>query len=207
MIVCDVEQNSPEWFEIRAGKITGTKAKQAHSADAKSLIYELISEQETGCDQDVGFVSDSMLWGTEQEPLARAYYEEVNGIKLNQSGLLINDEYDWIAISPDGWREDENGILGVEIKCPNTEKHIMIINEEKIGSTRDYWDNQVFHWFQIDKRVYAVDFVSFDVRFEKNKMKVIRVYRKDHEARIEKETQNLLKLKTQWDSIHQKVTF
>ena len=124
MRILDIEQNTIEWHEARAGKITGTKAKKAQSADYKGLIYELISEIETGIDEEEGYLNSSMIWGTEQEPLAREHYEKITGRKLNTAGLLLNDYHDLIAISPDGWSEDENGIRGAEFKCPNTPKQI-----------------------------------------------------------------------------------
>ena len=192
MKVIDVEQGTYEWHIARLGKITGTSAKRAHGSEYKNLIYELIEDRTLGYIEDEPFENFDMEWGKAQEPVAANYYESKHEVKLKEAGLLVNDIIDIVAISPDRYYEDENGIVGVEIKCPRTTKHLYALDQNKIGFTRDYWESQCFHWFQVDPRVYRVDFVSFDPRWKYCPMKVISLYRNDHVERIKKESDRLL---------------
>jgi len=207
MKIINVEQGTYEWHQERLGRITGTLAKRAHGSEWKNLLYELIEDRNLGYIEDEPFENFDMEWGKTQEPIAAQEYSKRHGVKLSEAGLLINDQYDIIAISPDRYYEDEHGIVGVEIKAPRTPKHLYAIDQNKIGFTRDYWESQCFHWFQIDPRVYRVDFVSFDPRWNFNPYHEITLLRKDHLKRIEKEFIQLAKLSEELPKIEGRVKF
>ena len=207
MIISEVEQKSPEWLQERLGKITGTLSKKVHGREWKNLIYHMIDDEVNGYIENFGFESDDMAWGNMQEPFARAERERILGVKIQEAGLLINETHDWIAISPDGFYEDEKGIVYEEFKCPTTAKHIEVLDTKVIPSKKDYWEAQCFHAFQIDPRIYRVNFTSFDPRFLPNPIFTISLFRKDHEERIQKEFIKLLEFRQAWREISERVTF
>jgi hypothetical protein len=57
------------------------------------------------------------------EPLARECYQTETGNTVTQCGLIVSNEYHFLAASPDGSVTDKDGGLGVlEIKCPYCQK-------------------------------------------------------------------------------------
>ncbi len=86
--ICTDEQRSAGWFAARAGRVTGSKAKEilangksgAEAVTRRDYRCQLLAERLTGQPQeDSGFVSDAMRWGVEQEANAFAAYEAHSG--------------------------------------------------------------------------------------------------------------------------------
>ena len=85
-----LEQRTDEWFNQRLGKFTASrfgdlmtnsrKKDEVLGATAVSYIYEKAAEKLTG--QRNEFTSTAMEWGTENEPICKAYYEELKGCKI-----------------------------------------------------------------------------------------------------------------------------
>lgn len=74
----DVEQNSNEWFELRAGKLTSSKLGivmanygKALGEPAKKYAVNIAIEQITGEPIASTFTNAHMERGHEQEPIAR----------------------------------------------------------------------------------------------------------------------------------------
>ena len=59
--------------------------------------------------------NEATEWGTVNEPNGIAYYEQVTGNKVIETGLHTHPNFHWIAGSPDGLVGTEGM---VEIKCP-----------------------------------------------------------------------------------------
>ena len=201
MVIHNVEQRSAEWHELRRAKITGTKMKQVLSKTNIELAYELIAEAATGIeDDDEGYVSNAMLWGAEMEPLARLAYEGITGSKVIEAGFIQNDRIDWFGMSPDGYVENADGtITGIEIKAPNTKRHVKTIIENKVPTdAKANWLPQVMMWFLIDNKVTAVDFISYDERYTDKKIHVIRVNRSEVETLISDYISALFQFREKW---------
>lgn len=176
-----IEQGSPEWFEIRLGKVTASRIadviatiqKGAPTAARGHYMAELVAERLTGETQEK-FVSGPMMWGTSVEPEARTAYEFYCGMETTQIGFVHHPEIKDAGASPDSLV----GIRGLnEIKCPNTSTHITTLLAEQFESRYVYQMQ-----FQMDctGREWC-DFVSFDPRMpEELKLFVHRVYRDDH---------------------------
>ena len=171
MKILDLEQGSEEWFKARLGIPTAsrfkdivTPAKGDKSKSYKTYMYELIAEKLIGDKEDF-FKSEWMERGSEIEPLARASYEFMHDVKVDEVGIILNDD-ETIGVSPDGLIGD---VGGLEIKCPkpSTMVKYMIANElpleykpQVMGalwmSGREWWDFLAFHpsmdFFEI--RVY-----------------------------------------------------
>ena len=69
----DREQGSPEWFQIRLGKVTASrvsdviaKTKTGWSASRANYMAQLIAERLTGQAQD--HTNAAMQWGTDNKP-------------------------------------------------------------------------------------------------------------------------------------------
>ena len=171
MKILNLEQGSDEWFSARLGVPTAsrfkdivTPAKGDKSTSYKGYMYELIAERLTK-DRENFFKSEWMERGNEIEPLARASYEFMHEVEVQQVGMIFNDEMT-IGISPDGLIGD---VGGLEIKCPKPSTLVKYMLDgglpleykpQVMGSLmisgREWWDFLAFHpsmdFFQI--RVY-----------------------------------------------------
>ena len=135
----------------------------------KNYRAQLVSERTTGVRQDT-YKSAEMMWGTENEPLARLYYTLMTGNTVEECGFFDHGEIA-AGASPDGLI-GQDGIL--EIKCPNTATHIATL---RTGKLPQQYVAQVQGQMWITDRKWA-DFVSFDSRLPDNaRIKVIRVAR------------------------------
>jgi putative phage-type endonuclease len=117
------EQRTDEWFAARLGKVTASRVadlmattKSGYAASRDNLMALLVVERLTGQQQD-GYTSASMQWGTEQEPFARAAYEIATGQMVDECGFVPHPTIANAGASPDGL-VGADGL--VEIKCPNT---------------------------------------------------------------------------------------
>lgn len=171
MKILNLEQGSDEWFSARLGVPTASRFKDIitptkgdKSASYKAYMYELIAERLTK-DRENFFKSEWMERGNEIEPLARASYEFMYEVEIQQVGMIFNDEMT-IGISPDGLIDD---VGGLEIKCPKPSTIVKYMLDgglpleykpQVMGSLmvsgREWWDFLAFHplmdFYQI--RVY-----------------------------------------------------
>lgn len=173
-----VEQGSPEWFALRAGKVTASRivdvmAKGKGGAEAASRAnykLELVTEILSGLPCDDTYTNAAMKWGTENEPFARAEYELMTGSMVDEVGFFCHPTIERAGASPDGVI-GQCGLL--EIKCPNTKTHIATLLEDEVPSK--YANNQI-QWQMAcagpDFRF--CDFVSFDPRLPDN----LKIYTK-----------------------------
>ncbi|AFM54896.1 exonuclease [Marinomonas phage P12026] len=169
-----VGQQSEEWFQMRLGTMTASKAKciVAGATTDTRLTYmaELIAEVATGTHKEM-VKAKALDWGNQQEPHAVASYEFLNSTQVDSVPLLYSDDMR-CACSPDGVVSDR----GLEIKCPlTTEVHIRSITDKKIKS--DYlWQIQ-YSMFVSGLDLW--DFGSFDPRMKKKNLHIITVERDD----------------------------
>ena len=159
----DIEQGSLAWHRGRWGNVTGTTLKSAlgSSATQKTLMYDLIAQRMT--EPQIGdTTSAAMAHGIEMEPVAMRAVIEETGIDFTNTGLLLSDDIPHFSISPDGIYE-ENGIVvgGLEIKCPNSKKHVEYLI--KGGIPKEYYF-QVIAPFIMSDYVQFWYFASFDDR-------------------------------------------
>lgn len=118
-----MEQGTPEWFQARLGRVTGSKIADVmmkkDAAGYQNYRAQLICERLTGNPTE-SFTSAAMQHGTETEPQARAFYEMETGCDVQQVGF-INHPSLFAGVSPDGLIGE---LGGVEIKCPQPPEHI-----------------------------------------------------------------------------------
>jgi putative phage-type endonuclease len=158
-----MDQGSDEWFAARIGKVTASrvadviaKTKTGFSASRENYMAQLVCERLTGQKAD-GFTNSAMQWGTETEPLARAAYESLKDVLVDEVGFVPHPSIIMAGASPDGLVGDD-GLL--EIKCPNTATHIETLLSQTVPGK---YNTQMQFQMACTDRGWC-DFVSFDNR-------------------------------------------
>jgi putative phage-type endonuclease len=158
-----MEQYSPEWWAARLGNVTASrvadviaKTKSGYSASRDNYMAQLICERMTNTVAE-SYTNAAMQWGTETEPLARAAYESLADVLVDEVGYIAHPTIERAGASPDGLI----GLFGLlEIKCPNTATHIDTLISEQVPTK---YITQMQWQMSCTGRIWA-DFVSFDPR-------------------------------------------
>lgn len=175
-----IEQGTDAWRAERLGKVTASRiadvmarTKTGYGASRANYMADLLVERLNGQPTE-GFTNAAMMWGTEQEPHARAAYEFITLADVEQVGFIDHPTIAMTGASPDGL-VGSDGL--VEIKCPNSKTHIEYLES---GSIADKYLKQM-HWQMICTGRAWCDFVSYDPRITVPEMqiKVQRVERDD----------------------------
>jgi putative phage-type endonuclease len=158
-----IEQNSPEWFAQRLGKVTASrvadviaKTKTGYSTSRENYMAQLVCERMTGTVGE-SFTNAAMQWGTETEPLARAAYEAHADVLVDEVAMITHPTIEASGASPDGYVGSE-GLL--EIKCPNTATAIDTLLSQSVPSK---YIPQIQWQLACTGRQWC-DFCSFDPR-------------------------------------------
>jgi len=110
MTTHEVKQRSDEWFELRKGRITASRAhKLFWKAGKEALLVELVREKAGLPPLFQG--NEATEYGTEAEPLARAAFEAEYGVEVTEVGFVNQGR---LGASPDGIFDKHL----LEIKCP-----------------------------------------------------------------------------------------
>jgi hypothetical protein len=162
----DIQQNTTEWLELRAGKVGGSSIGKIMANygkpfgdPAKRLAVNLAIEQLTGEPILSTFSNDHMARGHEQEPIARALYEEEFFCDVSNGGFFDNGS---VGISPDGLVYDD-GII--EIKSVIAPVQFDTIKRGKIDPK--YKWQCIFNLWQSGRE--WIDYVSFCAEFPEGK--------------------------------------
>jgi len=172
-----VEQGSPEWFQMRLGKVTASrvadilaKTKTGPSASRQNYLIELAIQRTTGIIQE-SYSNSAMEWGTQTEPQARVAYEINTNNFVDQVAFIDHPSIKWFGCSPDGLVSDR-GLL--EIKCPNSATHWEYFKSKKPPQK---------YFIQMQAQIAVTnkdwcDFVSFDPRMpDRSQLLIVRVDR------------------------------
>jgi len=163
LMIEKVEQGTPEWFAARLGNVTASrvadviaKTKSGYSASRENYMAQLICERMTNTVAE-SYTNAAMQWGTETEPLARAAYESIADVLVDEVGYVQHPRIERAGASPDGLI----GLFGLlEIKCPNTATHIDTLISEQVPTK---YITQM-QWQMVCTGRAWCDFVSFDPR-------------------------------------------
>jgi predicted phage-related endonuclease len=163
--VCEADQRSPEWFQARLGRLTGSRAgdmlatiKSGEAAPRRDLRTQLVVERLTGTVQEDGFINAAMQWGMDQEPAAFAAYESLTGNVAQRTGFISHDAL-MVGCSLDGHVGDFEGVC--EFKCPKSATHLRYLRGAILPI--DYLP-QVRHNLWVTGAKWC-DFMSYDPRF------------------------------------------
>jgi len=145
------------------------------------------------------------LGGNELEPIARAYATKELQIKFETIGMMISDEVDGFGTSPDCVCRRGNKIVGgLEIKCPNSKKHVEYIIKNEVP--KEYW-HQILSQFIVNPDVKWWTFMSFDDRNYLRPDFYITVKRRDISKEINEAYKRLKDFLKTVDEVHEKLTF
>jgi hypothetical protein len=163
----NIEQGSPEWFELRKRKLTASHATAigASGAGLKTYCKEIVLEL-IGIEKE-HYTNADIERGNELESIARSSYEFQTGNEVEEVGFITNDKFENAGMSPDGLIGEDGGC---EIKARNDIKHLSLI----LGETKEIPVNQIQMSLLISERKWW-DFISFNPNF-KNPLFIKRIY-------------------------------
>lgn len=153
----EIEQHSPEWYAIKAGRFSASRAAVImgglDTSGLDSLIKDLAWERVFG-PADGGFTSAAMDRGTELEAEARDWYAFECDAVVEQVGFVEH-----AVIGNVGWSPD--GLVGmtraVEIKCPLHKAWMEVKRTRKVPA--EYrWQCRWAMWVG---QLEALDFVAY----------------------------------------------
>jgi hypothetical protein len=152
----DIEQGSLEWFELKHGKIGGTRAKGLF-IKSDTLLLELLAEHTEPFDEDAEdtFKSDAMERGTYLEPQARIELGKYSGIEFLECGFIESDD-ELLGISPDGISECET--IQCEIKCLGAKNHLKLCLKDEIPNE---FIPQLIHAFAVNSKLKKMYFCAY----------------------------------------------
>ena len=154
----DIIQQSPEWFELRKGKMTASHATAIGNQGKglvtyiDDLILNMIIEPEFYTNKD-------LERGNEHEPIARQVYEFEKGVTVYQVGFISYN--DFVGCSPDGLIENDGDL---EIKARNNKIHFVLLKTGKVDSGTIWQMNM---GMLISGRKWC-DFVSYNPNFKQS---------------------------------------
>jgi len=125
MQIHQLDQGTPEWFEVRKGKMTASHSQAIGNAGKglDTYIFEILAEKFSSGEK-ANYSNEHMERGKELEGQARAMYELQNNVTVVQVGFIEMDQC--VGCSPDGLVNEDGGC---EIKCHDDVKHTkMLIN-------------------------------------------------------------------------------
>ena len=168
-----VEQGSRDWFRMRSGVITASKAENllAKKGTAKRDGYmaELVAQIATGLLPDE-VSAKALQWGKDNEQDAQDAYSAATFEIVSTIPFIYKDESKRFGCSPDGMCANH----GLELKSPwATRTYIEFICGDKIKP--EYMKQcQYSMWVSGFERW---DFANFDPRMIKNKLHYVSIER------------------------------
>ena len=176
VIFHDVEQNTDEWFAMRAGKLTGSNfgkimanMGKSFGEPAKKLAMTIAAEQLSGSPISSNFSNAHMERGHEQEPVARMMYEDETFAEVDNGGFF---DCGFVGVSPDGLMY-KDGVL--EIKSVLANVHFANIKRKTY--------DPAYKWQFIGNLFYTqreyIDFVSYCADFPEGKRLFVCTLQRD----------------------------
>lgn len=171
----DVEQNSPEWDELKLGRPGSSSAAtfMAHygkdfGEPAKKLALRYALERVNGRKSGQNFTNAHMDRGHAQEPVARMLYEDSRFCEVTNGGYFCHGE----------WGDSPDGLVGtdgvIEIKSVIDSTHYETIRRGTYDSAYKW---QIVTHFDGTGRDW-VDYASYCEDYpEWNQLVVYRTYR------------------------------
>jgi predicted phage-related endonuclease len=217
MKILNIEQGTQAWHEARRNMVTGTKLDSVMGTplDRVNLACELIAEEGTEQSKIMKATAE-MERGTSEEIFAIKAYEKKTGKKVEQIGVCISDEYDYLANSPDGLIKNEEGKYteAVEVKSPDSKTAVfyMLANiADDLGLTKSkqpwlgipaQYKWQCVDYFLVNTDLLKLHFLVYDERFinEEKKLTVITLERTDERVldAIKEAKEGLESFRVQW---------
>lgn len=112
-----IEQNTPEWLEMRKSKIGASDAPIIMGESPYGTPLQLY-EEKIGIRER--YQHGGMALGHKREPIARRLFEEEMLCAVEPT-VVVHPVHEWMMASLDGYDQASN--LAVEIKNPNEQDH------------------------------------------------------------------------------------
>ena len=155
------EQRSPEWYEMRDGKITASDGGTVLDVNSHEQQYKFILKKTIG----LPFISNVFVYhGKKLEEIAILIYEYRMNVKCEAFGLIGHPKYKFLGASPDSiagkYKADgkhKSKFVGrmLEIKCPYVRK----INMD--GPIIDHIC-PIYYWVQVQLQLECCDLEECD---------------------------------------------
>ena len=131
MQIHNFEQHSEEWYAIRCGRFTASKADTIAVAGTglETLCFNIVAEKLTGRKEET-FKSAAMEQGNELESVARTLFEMKTGYTVEEVGFVEFDDLE--GSSPDGLIHIGDELTGVEFKSPQDNTYAKLLFDRKI---------------------------------------------------------------------------
>lgn len=171
-----MEQGSPEWLALRAGKITGSRFRAVLDLNkrtgqpnaARRRLVEVLREEIATGEPEYVEPNEYMAHGAALEPLARKAYEFARDCCCVVPAFIAHPTLPYIGYSPDGLVGDD-GLI--EIKSPALEpRHMRTVEAQ---ACPDDYMAQVQGGLWVTGRQWC-DFVSY---FPEISVEIVRVFR------------------------------
>lgn len=168
------EQKSPEWFQLRLGKVTASnlwrwmsvsKSKANPGAPLKERLdyeKELMFEHQFNTSFEK-YVTSAMQDGIDFEDFARQQYEKVKNVRVEKCGAWFNE---YFVASPDG-TVGEDGLVEIKVLADNSFTAVLM------DGVPDKYEKQIQGQLMASGRKWC-DFVAINLNTKR--MKIIRVY-------------------------------
>lgn len=140
MIIHKMTQGEPDWFAVRKGKMTASKATAIGNAGKglDTYITELMAEYYSSGEKE-HFSNSHTDRGNELEEQARNLYELESGYAVEQVGFVELNEF--VGCSPDGLIGEDGGW---ECKCPDDKSYFkLLLNGESEIDSGYIWQVQM----------------------------------------------------------------
>lgn len=176
-------QRTEEWFEQRKGRFTGSRIKELMSCSrstakkawgepekiidfgetAKKYVFEKAMERKRNKIIQTPTTA-AMIYGTTNEDSVISLLKDKKIIKVSFKEFIPNIA----GASPDGYFEEDNEIIGLEIKCATTWQSLYNRSQTVDQSHEDFWQLQSeMLALKCDKLLYVVAEPSENI-FEPN---------------------------------------
>jgi hypothetical protein len=200
----DVEQQSPEWHEMRKGCVTGSMVKNTCAKMAvqpkngptkykqcrEDYMIDVVTTRLTGRMAE-RYVTKAMEDGIEREVLAISEYETRRRVMTEPIGIVFHPSIEWYASSPDF-------LLGTDIvgeaKCPTEATHLRYILEARDAKAKglDYVPEEYLP--QVKAHLSCTDrplchFVSYNPHFPTHLQLLVTEWRRDHQMVAEQDAE------------------
>lgn len=152
----NIEQRSQEWWDLKVGKVSGTRYGQLTSTRSNSLLEEVANETLDGFIEQDDFTTEDIQFGVDNEEPAICEYEARICKKFTRGGVILSDFSPIHMASPDAINEKE-GIV-VEIKCTSHGKTHL---KRFLNGIDSNYLPQVINYFAVSDDVKEVHWVSY----------------------------------------------
>lgn len=147
----DLVQGSKEWLNARKKHVMASDAPVIMEVSPWRTPYQLWQDK-LGLGEEIKD-NPGMRRGREIEPIARALYEDLVGVKMEPS-VVFSDNVEWLGASMDGLSVD--GKRGLEIKYANREDHELA----KKGKVPSKYIPQVQQQWQVNQGMEVLNYMS-----------------------------------------------